>query len=251
MRFAGTKLIPASVRFSAAPERRGATAMVSVCYMAELSRKQLFAGKLAPTSSVRGGAARRRPLAKRLSWLLPPPVDDPHHLARATVYLKYPVSLLPENESVGLPKPLIIDHRPVAKLAVEPVALFGLARRQAAVVLLGKPRRAPIAPEATIVILEPIIVIETIIVIEAVVSVKARLLDPALQDLQPLLQVEALIPGQAIAPVGLLQVTQSNELALKASSFLPRDFPTLEGGPDLAVEAGEATVHAAPSEQAL
>ncbi len=123
---------------------------------------------------------------------LPPAVDDSDHLASAAIDLKDPVPVLSVDEPIGVLEPAIHPH--IAELAAGTVALLRLARRQAAVVLLGEARRARITTEAAIVI------VKTIIVIEAVISVKTRLLDAALQHLQALLQLGALSPVKAVKP---------------------------------------------------
>ena len=120
------------------------------------------------------------------------PVDDPDHLASAAIDLNDAVPVLSEDEPIGVLEPAIHPH--IAELSAGTVALLRLARRQAAVVLLGEARRARIAPEAAIVI------IKTIVVTEAVISVKPRLLDAALQHLQALLQLRALSPVKAVNP---------------------------------------------------
>jgi len=113
-------------------------------------------------------------------------------LASAAIDLNDAVPVLSEDEPIGVLEPAIHPH--IAELSAGTVALLRLARRQAAVVLLGEARRARIAPEAAIVI------IKTIVVTEAVISVKPRLLDAALQHLQALLQLRALSPVKAVNP---------------------------------------------------
>jgi hypothetical protein len=134
-------------------------------------------------------------------------------LASAAIDLKNPVSILSEDEPIGVLKPAIHPH--IAELPAGTVALLRLARRQAAVVLLGETRRARIAPEAAIVI------IKTIVVIEAVISVKPRLLDSSLQHLQALLQLRALSPVKAVNPERLVHLPQLEELTLKTTRLGP------------------------------
>jgi hypothetical protein len=142
-----------------------------------------------------------------------------------------------KDKTVVVPKAVLILSGKAISPVISSIVFASLARGQAAVIFLGQSWRASVARRASAIVgAVPVV----IIIIIATVTVQTGVFDPALQLINPPLEVVTLVAVYTTGAVVALESTELLVLVIEAPRFLRRDVPTPRGLLDAIIETLEA-----------